>query len=366
MKWKSLRRGTLAALPVLLCSGAANAQSSVTLFGAIDAGVTYVSNSKGHSLVGASDGINGPNLWGLIGSEDLGGGTKAIFNLINQFLLNSGALLNHQSLFTRTAFVGLTNDRWGSLTFGNQYDFVNDYLYAVGNDPALYSGHLYGQYSGPFQNLTLPLSSNGDSDWFRASGRFANSVKYVSPIYAGFSGAAMYAFGNAAGSMGTGNAQSFALNYANGPLGANVVYTFGKYPETVGSIGPQTNIQKIGAGARYKIGSVSVSGMYLGIRNTTTGQMIYEGTSGVNWLVRPDISLSASYAYTKGNEGLDNAHGHQINAIAEYLLSKRTSVYVMSVYQRASSGAFASITGTGAVSTSQNQLLARIGMKTRF
>lgn len=366
MRFKALQVGPLVAMPMLLCAGAANAQSSVTLFGAIDAGVSYVSNNKGHSVVQASDGINGPNLWGLIGSEDLGGGTKAIFNLINQFLLNSGGFLNHQSLFTRTAFVGLTNDRWGTLTLGNQYDFVNDYLYAVGDDPALYSGHLYGQYSGPFQNLTLPLSTNGDSDWFRASGRFANSVKYVTTTYAGFSAGAMYAFGNVAGSMGTGNAQSFALNYASGPLGANVVYTFGRYPETVGSISPQTSLQKIGAGARYKIGSVSFSGMYLGIRNTTTGQKIYEGTAGVNWLVRPDISLSTSYAYVKGNAGLDNAHGHQFTGIAEYFLSKRTSVYAMAVYQRASSGALASITGTGAVSDSQNQLVARLGMKTRF
>ncbi|MCO1368660.1 porin [Burkholderia multivorans] len=366
MKFKSRRISHIVGVSVLLCACGAHAQSSVTLFGAIDAGVSYVSNKGGSSLWQASDGINGPNLWGLIGYEDLGGGTKAIFNLINQFLLYSGAFLNHQSLFTRTAFVGLTNDRWGTLTFGNQYDFVNDYLYAVGNDPALYTGHLYGQYSGPYQNLTLPLSTNGDSDWFRASGRFANSVKYVSPTYAGFSGAAMYAFGNAAGSMGTGNAQSFALNYANGPLGANVVYTFGRYPETVGSVGPQTSIQKIGAGARYKIGSVNFSGMYLGIRNTTTGQMIYQVTPGVNWLVRPDISLSGSYAYVKGNAVLNSAHGHQFAAIAEYFFSKRTSVYVMSVYQRASSGALASITGTGAISDSQNQLVARIGMKTRF
>lgn len=351
---------------MLLCASGAQAQSSVTLFGAIDAGVSYVSNKGGHSLWQASDGINGPNLWGLLGAEDLGGGTKAIFNLTDQFLLNSGAFLNHQSLFTRTAFVGLTNDRWGSLTLGNQYDFVNDYLYAVGDDPALYTGHLYGQYSGPFQNLTLPLSSNGDSDWFRASGRFANTVKYVSSTYSGFSGGAMYGFGNVAGSMGTGDAMSFALNYANGPFGANAVYTYGKYPETVGSISPQTALRKIGAGARYKLGSVSFSGMYLGIRDTTTGALIYEGTTGVNWLVRPDVSLSASYAYVKGNEVLGSAHGHQFAGIAEYFLSKRSSVYVMSVYQRGSSGSLATITGTGAVSDSQNQLVARIGMKTRF
>lgn len=354
------------ALVAMCAASNAHAQSSVTLFGMLDAGISYVSNKGGKSIWQASDGINGPNLWGLTGVEDVGGGTRAIFNLTDQFFLYSGAFVGTQSIFTRTAYVGLSNDRLGTLTLGNQYDFINDAMYATGNDPALYTGHLYGQFSGPFTGLFLPTNSNADSDWYRASGRIANSVKYNSPVYAGWSAGAMYGFGNVAGSAGTGNGSSFALNYAAGQFGANIAYSMIRYPDTAGVIGPQVELRKWGAGARYQIGTVRFSGMYEAVRNVTTGGLIYELTSGANWLVRPDFSLSASYAYVKGNAPLDNHHGHQMAAIAEYFLSKRTSVYMMGVYQRASAGADATITGTGAVSSGQNQFVGRIGMHTKF
>ncbi len=80
----------LAVLASTLMSTAAHAQSSVTLFGLMDTGVTYVSNQGGKSNVKMDDGVNGPNLWGIRGSEDLGGGTKAIFELVNQYQLNNG------------------------------------------------------------------------------------------------------------------------------------------------------------------------------------------------------------------------------------------------------------------------------------
>ena len=73
---------------------AAHAQSSVTLYGLIDAGVSYVNNSSstvtGHSnsLTKYDDGVAQGSRWGLKGSEDLGNGLKAIFTLENGF--NSG------------------------------------------------------------------------------------------------------------------------------------------------------------------------------------------------------------------------------------------------------------------------------------
>ncbi|WP_175852714.1 porin [Burkholderia anthina] len=62
---------------VLTCmSAGAYAQSSVALYGLIDAGVTYVSNQSGNRLYQFADGINFGNRFGLLGSEDLGGGYK--------------------------------------------------------------------------------------------------------------------------------------------------------------------------------------------------------------------------------------------------------------------------------------------------
>ena len=62
-------------------ASAVHAQSSVTLYGLIDAGITYTNNQGGHSNVQATSGSVSGSRWGLRGSEDLGGGLKAIFTL---------------------------------------------------------------------------------------------------------------------------------------------------------------------------------------------------------------------------------------------------------------------------------------------
>ncbi|MGA3249145.1 MAG: porin, partial [Paraburkholderia sp.] len=113
---------------------AAHAQSSVTLYGLIDAGLTYVSNQKetgstaGHSKFGMTDASINPDRFGLRGSEDLGGGLKAIFTLENGFTLTNGALGQHGLLFGRQAFAGLSSDQFGTVTLGRQYDAMVDYL----------------------------------------------------------------------------------------------------------------------------------------------------------------------------------------------------------------------------------------------
>lgn len=347
----------------------AHAQSSLTMFGLIDSGITYVSNHGGHSAWQTDDGINGPNLWGFTGKEDLGGGTKAIFNLVNQFGLNNGSFLPGQSIFSRNAYVGLANPQFGTLTLGNQYDFMSDSLYSSGDDPAVYAGHLYGQGAGPFQKLALPSNPTGNFDWYRAAGRIANSVKYNSPVFAGLSAGAMYGFGNVAGSMGTGDGMSFALSYVNGPFGADAAYTYVKYPVTAGTIGPQVGVRNWGAGARYQIGSVRFSGLFVTVKNTANGANVYQGSAGALWFIRPDLALSGSYAYMKGNEVVDNNHAHQGAVTAEYFLSKRTSVYAMTIYQRANEGAHALImgfTGPTAASSSATQWLGRAGLHVKF
>ncbi|NIF52019.1 porin [Burkholderia sp. Ax-1724] len=357
----------LAILASILMSATAHAQSSVTLFGLIDTGVTYVSNQSGSHNIKMDDGVNGPNLWGMRGVEDLGGGTKALFELVNQFQVNNGQFMPNASLFSRTSLVGLVNERTGKLTLGNQYDFMTDALYFGGNDPAEISGHFYAFRAGPFQKLALPQNPTGAFDWDRMAGeRIANSVKYVTPVFDGFSAGVMYGFGNVAGSVGAGNSTSFALNYAANSFGANAAYTNIKY-YTAGS--PQVSVRNWGIGAHYRFGSWFTNALFTTVRNSANGGSVYEGSVGAQYQITPALATGASYMYMKGNSVVDNNHAHQVAAIVDYSLSKRTSVYVLGLYQRASSGGFAQINGMNSAdgaSSGQTQAVARVGLHTRF
>ncbi len=189
--------GMLAVLTTL----GVHAQSSVTLQGLIDGGVTYVNNQHGGSATLFDSGILAPNLLTFKGTEDLGGGNKAVFALTSQFDLGSGATIpGAGQIFNRTAYVGLSNDRYGTLTFGNQYDFRQ----------------------GPFSALGVPNNPTGAFDFDRMAGatRVSNSVKYRSPDLSGFSFGALYGFGGVPGAFSANSSMELRRELRERPVRA--------------------------------------------------------------------------------------------------------------------------------------------------
>jgi predicted porin len=350
-----------------VASSYACAQSSVTLFGLIDAGLTYVSNQGGHSAVKFTDGIYTPTLFGLTGTEDLGGGTKAVFRLVNQYQIGAGNILPGEGIFGREAWVGLDDARFGKLTFGNQFDLMFDSLAMSHNDPAFFAGGLYAFRAGPFTGLAIPQNPTGGFDWDRMTGeQLHNSVKYASPQWQGLSFGAMYAFGGVAGNFAEGSANSFGLNYVTGPFGIGAAWTEVKYAGAL-TTDPLVPIRNWGVGAHYDFGKVIVAALYTTARNRANGAYVYQGEIGANWSITPALSLGANYTYMKGNEALSNNHANQVGTALSYSLSKRTLVYAQGVYQRANSGAHAVIAGiVDGDSSSATQAIARIGIQTAF
>jgi predicted porin len=84
------------------------AQTSITLYGVIDEGINYTSNAGDKSAYQLESGYAQGSRWGLKGSEDLGSGLKAIFDLENGFDASTGAFGQGGRMFGRQAFVGLT------------------------------------------------------------------------------------------------------------------------------------------------------------------------------------------------------------------------------------------------------------------
>ncbi|MGU7770248.1 porin [Burkholderia sp. MR1-5-21] len=348
------------------------AQSSVTLQGMVDGGVTYVNNQHGGSVTQFDSGIFAPNVLTFNGSEDLGGGTKAVFNLTSQFDLGSGATIpGAGQIFNRTAYLGLSDERLGAVTFGNQYDFMFDTLTLGLFDGAFLFGGLYDFRQGPFSALGVPQNPTGSFDFDRLAGatRVANAVKYRSPSFAGFSFGALYGFGGVAGSFSANSTISAGMNYENGPLGVGVAYIEAKYPELGNG---HDGIRNFGAGAHYRFGGALVMLLYTDTKNTASGAKIDVYKAGTYWTDSSAWSAGLDYQYMKGNEVLENNKAHQITTAVQYHFSKRTMAYVEAVYQRAggdSATTRAWINGLlqpGAAASNRSQTLARIGLQTKF
>jgi hypothetical protein len=106
--------------------------------------------------------------WGSLGSEDLGGGLNAIFDLENGYTLGTGGLSQGGLEFGRKVYVGLQSNTWGTVTLARQYSASNDATsnFASGADWAA-SGLGYGTRAGDVDNVDT-------------SNRVQNSIKYTS------------------------------------------------------------------------------------------------------------------------------------------------------------------------------------------
>ncbi|OXC75333.1 porin [Caballeronia sordidicola] len=356
----------------LTASGNAFAQSNVTLQGVIDSGVTYVNNQHGGAATLFDSGILTPTTLTLKGSEDLGEGNKALFELTTQFDSGSGATVpGAGQIFNRTALVGLANDRLGSLTFGNQYDFMFETLSLGQYDGALLFGGLYDFRQGPFAALGVPGNPTGSFDFDRMAGgtRVPNAVKYRSPEISGLTFGVLYGFGGVPGSFSADSTTSFGANYASGPLGLGAAYVEVKYPQLGNG---HDGIRNFGFGAHYKFARVLAMLLYTNTKNTASAAKIDVYKGGVLWSISGPWALGLDYQYMKGNEVLQDNRAQQVATALQYNFSKRTTAYAEVVFQRASGDAAVTrawINGLlqpdGAASN-RSQTLARVGLQTKF
>ncbi|ABE33480.1 hypothetical protein DR64_4838 [Paraburkholderia xenovorans LB400] len=396
MRKKSVAIAALGALAL-----PAYAQSTVSLYGVIDEGLQFNTNNKnnvgGHNVGGRQwnlDSLAGPSgsRWGMKGAEDLGGGLSAVFTLESGVNLNSGSFGQGGTAFGRQAFVGLSSRQFGSVLLGRQYDSINDYI-----------GYMTFGLAGYGSGLAHP----GDIDNTTHESRVNNTVKYVSPNLRGLTFGGTVTTGGVAGSVSQNSGFSAGLGYKQGPATFGLVYELFKNPSNAGAVlnsnsnavaptsttiygslnsayltgaNPATSWQVIAAAGSYNFGAVTVAGAWSNVRYGNIGR--FNGASAtfndaeVNGMyqVNPAVFVSLAYNYLKGNavsRDIGDQTYHQISAMADYLLSKRTDVYVTVTYQIASG---TNSTGAPAVadislvgdSSNNRQALFRVGMRHRF
>ncbi|MDL2283591.1 porin [Oxalobacter sp. OttesenSCG-928-P03] len=330
-----MKRKVIALAVLAACSGGVWAQSNVSIYGVVDTG--YVKQTGRDIYMGA----NQDNKIGFRGSEDLGGGLKAIFQLERRFDLNDGTLGNTSIPAGRgssgasgadwdgAANVGFENSEWGKIRFGRVNELSTETIRRF--DPF----YQYGVGS-------MIMSS-------QRSARVSNTARYDSPAWNGFRFGALYTLGQ--NTKGTGGISG----YDNDGYGINLSYDNGSFQTTANwsrtSDSDDSSVWNIGLG--YKFGPARVTLLYedsdsKGRRNG--GNINYKGTTnpktdesvwllGLEWDIGPG-QLDASVQYARLKNVRDRSSGVRVAGFEggtkdtykyalgyTYNLSKRTSVY---------------------------------------
>jgi len=331
----------------------AQAQSSVTLYGVVDAYLDY-SNHNAPAVPGqggdhstlrlTSSGLSGSR-WGLRGVEDLGGGTKAVFALESGFNTDNGTLVDSR-LFTRQAFVGLSG-KFGQLTVGRQYTTLFDNLFGL--TPLIYAG-VYE----PFMVMLGPLRAD-------------NSIKYRIERD-GLSAQAHYGFGEQPGAPQGGAAWGGGMSYQSGAVGVTAVYDQLNGLQAAAGYGKQ---QKAALAGTLSLGDARLSAGYRWARGTdATGATANRDDmwwAGVNYALTPAFQLSAAFYFddvkrAAGGSAASSPKQYVLQGI--YSLSKRTDAYAAIGY--VSGGSLNFVAPQSLAPGKSNQTGAALGLRQKF
>ena len=336
-----MRKRIITLVTAVVASGAAYAQSNVSVYGNIDLGLMYRGGESGAVAGGQSEravGSAGSESYiGFKGSEDLGNGLSALFDLSYRFNPDVDA-----SLRSAHSYVGLSGG-FGTVLAG----YLNGLRYGI-----------YGKYS-PFGNYSVGNFASMTTQYDRA----ANALAYVSPSFSGVT-VILATATNTQGPEGSlngahtlpgvpsegnnGDDRLFSVNliYANGPLNVDLDY------ETTKAVGyGDSRLYVFTSGASYDFGMMKVSALYdiiKGDPNSLIGGNIdlnpalagNQNLGGLapdqsydrrNWMIGVEVPvgqyrLLASYGQVK-DRTLADADASKWAIGARYALSKRTELY---------------------------------------
>ena len=366
---------TLIALAALAAVGTASAQSTVTLSGILKAGVAQTKYSNAAVGNGSSLGVaDGSSRFILSGSEDLGGGLRANFQIDNRFRLDdNGAAPTSNPVGTGSTFLGLSGG------FGNLQIGKLDTHYCLGAD------------SNASRATALQASSCAIVGFVPVAGvntgiaqltRSMNVLRYTTPNMSGFTASATYSTAQAGsegavGDAGKGRAISGALNYAAGPIRAGLSVWDSKSESRVAGAA-QADQESISAVLGYDFGMGSIG---LGLdRSTVTTGLIGGATVETRrnaWSVPVTFKLGtgtllATYSRANDVSGTANSGANMWSVGYEYPLSKRTSLGVSYVrLDNKAAGAYqlytqASLSGLPANVTGQDASQFYVGVRHTF
>ena len=355
----------LAAVLAMVGTSAVQAQSSVQVYGLIDAAVEKVSNvnAAGNSLTAVPTNTGGiaPSRIGFRGTEDLGNGLKAIFTLENGFGPDSG-VQNQSRLFGRQAWVGLSGG-FGAVTVGRNYsmlsssmadtDIIGPSLFSIGSiDSYLPNARSDNSiaYKGTFQAVTVgaTYSLGRDASGVSAGPAATNCAGESatdSQACRGWSALARY--------QGGGWAVAAAYDTYNGGTGALAPFS----PTNSAKSDTRWNV-----GGFVTVGPVKIAGGWL--HRDNEGSALTPKTDlkylGAAYNLTPALVIDGQAARLDTQNSSNDMNMYVLRAT--YNLSKRTAVYAMAAHGGNSGASAVSLSPgfTAAAGGAQNGILAGI------
>jgi predicted porin len=333
-----IRLGTISLL--VAASPAAYAQTSVALYGRIDAGVEYLNHVAGTGT-GASSTSNrwnaeggdwGTSMLGFRGTEDLGGGLSALFDLETALQVMNGTT-GGGLLFSRRAYAGLKDKTWGQLQGGRNLFIDSDGVWEF--DPFV-------------QQAVSSASLVRGRNWQQSS----NNVEYHSPVIGGLDVQGQYSFGNQASGFnngvpgGFGRSDGIMLSYHSPLLDLR-----GIYDELRDSNGQLSNIftasREYFVGANVRVQKFKVQAAYTHYSAPDSPMGVADSADhywvGATYQATERLAVTAASFYIKvGDGGGDASHDPASHATlyalgTTYNLSARTFLYGTVAYVRNSS-----------------------------
>ena len=321
----------LIVLALLAAAGAASAQSSVTLYGRVDAGIgsfkdSVSAGSDGVTRTKLQSNILNNSLWGFKGTEDLGNGLKANFVLESGMNMDDGTASVAGQTFNRKATVGLSGD-FGTVELGRNYT-AYDSLRAATNNTVDTNMAVTNDVWTAGSTYKADGSIDKSTDY---SNRVNNSIRFDSNTYGGFSGSVAYGFGEnknldttvtpAVTTLGRDSTDNLSLHikYANGPVLVGYAH--------------QTQKAATGTDTKYNL----VAGSYdFGVAKLTAGYN--KGERAASEDQEYQVGVSAPFGATTVYFGYANSTNETLagatieersgfDLAATYALSKRTTAY---------------------------------------
>ena len=299
-----MKKSLLALAVLTAVTGAASAQSSVTLYGKVDLGLVLDSGNAAGKSIRVSSGVTGGSRIGFKGVEDLGGGMKAAFQLETGYCADSTAgapnfCTGGNNFMGRQAHGDLTG-AFGAISAGRQYSLGFNNLSTI--DP-------FGTgFAGQVNNIVDPSGI-----------RLNNSVTYSTPNLSGFTASAEIALGEQTGNWTANRETGAGLTYASGP--AYVGFTFYDVSNSSGSGAARKNYL---LGGTYDFGVVKVHA--LAQKSTgAAGLDVLDIMAGVTVPVAGGNVMASYIRHNDRSSGDKDANQLGIGYL--YPLSKRTAVY---------------------------------------